>query len=45
MLGHGKHRLNLIKNMESSGQLENVPSTRKPFTERFSGIDRLRLSS
>lgn len=45
VLGHGKHGLNLIRNMESSGQLEQVSSTRKPFDERFNGIGRLRVSS
>lgn len=36
---------NRIQNMESSGQLDDISPTRKPFEERFGGIGQLRLSS
>lgn len=44
LVGHGRFMQNRIQNMESSGQLDDVPSTRKPFEERYGGIGKLRVS-
>ena len=44
MLGHGEFMRNRVENMRTSGQLDNVPTTRKPFSERFGDLSRLRAS-